>query len=327
VNPNYNDWAFAKITLSAADEALLSERLGDVADPLSRSMFFAALADKAMAGDTSIAAYVRQGLRLAETEQNMRVLEQVSGSLVEAASMMKRLRPETNDVLLPLLRQIEGLALRNAEFAEAQDVKQLWLNTFLNVVASEAGLGTARALLDGKAEIDGIEISPDVRWQLLIILSRHDADDVAELLAAELERDPSDLGQRNFLSAEAAAPNLANKQKWVEELQNPQLLTSLAKQRAVMEELFPPTQTYLQLQVLEKLLSSLPKMSRDADAYFLKSYTETLFTPMCRKESNALMRQALNDFSGQLNPTALRFIREAHQLDVDCQLLREAQAL
>jgi hypothetical protein len=52
-----------------------------------------------------------------------------------------------------------------------------------------------------------------------------------------------------------------------------------------------------------------------------------LFTPMCRLESNVLLQDALNDFSGQLNPTALRFIREAHQNDVECQSLREAQTL
>jgi aminopeptidase N len=226
-----------------------------------------------------------------------------------------------------VLRDIEELTLRRSHLAETQDLKSLWFNTFLDVVASEAGLGTARALLDGEAEIDGIEISPEIRWRLLIILSRHNADGIAGLLAAEIEQDASDFAQRRLLSAEAAAPNLANKEQWVDELQNPQLLTSLAKQRAVIEELFPATQTDLQLKVLEKLLSSLPQMSREADAYFLMSYTEVLFTPMCRQESNALLQTALDDFSGQLNPTALRFVREAHQMDVECQSLRAAQAL
>jgi aminopeptidase N len=327
VNPNHNDWTFAKIALSADDESLLSEHLGDVADPLSRSMFLAALFDNAMAGDMTLAAYVRQALRLAETETNIRVLEQLAVSLVDATKMMQRLRPETDEALPHVLRSIEALALRQAHFAETQDVKQIWMNTFLNVVSSKAGLGTARALLDGKAEIDGVDISPEIRWQLLIILSRHDADDIAELLAAEIERDPSDFGQRSLLSAQAAAPNLANKEHLVDELQTPLLLTSLAKQRAVIDELFPATQTDLQLQVLQKLLSSLPRMSREADAYFLKSYTEVLFTPMCRLESGALMKATLDEFGETLNPTALRFIREAHQLDVECQSLRAGQAL
>ena len=198
--------------------------------------------------------------------------------------------PETNEVLPGLLKGIEGFSLM-------------------------------------RAEIDGIELSPENRWRLLIILSRHNADDIEELLKAEIERDSSDFGQRNLLSARAAAPNLANKEQWVSELQNPNLLTSLAKQRAVMAELFPATQTDLQLKVLPQLLSALPQMSREADPYFLTSYTEGLFTPMCRPDSGALMQATLDEFGEQLNPTALRFIREAHQLDVECQSLRRIKGV
>jgi hypothetical protein len=180
-------------------------------------------------------------------------------------------------------------------------------------------------LLDGDAEIGGVAISPEARWQLLIILSRHNADDIEELLQAEIKRDPSDFGQRSLLSARAAAPNLANKAFWVDELQNPRLLTSLSKQRAVMVELFPATQTDLQLKMLDQILSSLPEMSREADPYFLTSYTESLLTPMCLPESSALLQTALDEFDGRLNPTATRFVREAHQLDMECQALRATQ--
>lgn len=325
VNPNYNDWTFAKMAISDADEAVLNTHLANITDPLSRSMFLAALFDKAMSGDISIAVYVRQALSLVETEKNTRVLEQITVSLVEAIDMMQRLRPETDAMLTKFLGEIEKLALRRSQFAETQDLKQLWLNTFLDVVASDAGLRTARALLDGEAEIEGVEISPEIRWQLLIVLSRHGTDDITELLAAESQRDASDFGRRSLLSAQAAAPNLDNKNRWVSELQNPDVLTSLAKQRAVIDELFPPTQTALQLHALQQLLSSLPQMSRQADAYFLKSYTEKLFTPMCHLQSSNLMKATLDAFSEQLNPTALRFIREAHQLDVECQSLRKAQ--
>ena len=50
-----------------------------------------------------------------------------------------------------MLRDIEELSLRQSHLAVTQDLKLLWFNTFLYVVSSEAGLGTARALLDGEA--------------------------------------------------------------------------------------------------------------------------------------------------------------------------------
>lgn len=324
VNPNYRDWTYAKIAISDDDVAVLGEHLGNIEDPLSRSMFIAALFDRTMEGRMSLAAYIEQALALAETEKNVRVLQQITSSLASAVDTLQRLRPETDAVLPGVLKRIEGFSLMSAEFAETQDLKSLWLNTFLAVASSEAGIGTARALLDGEAEIAGVEISPELRWRLLILLSRHNADDIEALLQAEIEGDPSDYGQRQLLGARAAAPDLANKMYWVNELQSPDVLTSLAKQRAVMSELFPATHTGLQLEVLPQLLSSLPRMSREADPYFLASYTG-LLTPMCQPESNALMQATLDDVGDQLNPTALRFLREAHQQDVECRALRAAQ--
>ena len=325
VNPNHNDWTFAKVALRDEDAAVLREQLGDIEDPMSRSIFLAALLDKAMSGGMPIADYVRQALRLADTEENMRVLEQITSSLVEAAGMMKRLRPETDKALPQLLDDIEALGLRRSHFAQTQDLKHMWLNMFLNVVSSKSGLGTARALLDGRAEIDGIEISPEIRWRLLTILSRHGAPDIAKLLEEELSRDPSDFGERRALSVRAAAPDVAVKERWLAELQNPQSTTGLARQRAVMAELFPATQTELQLGLLDKILNALPQMSRNVDPYFLSSYTSSLLRPMCRPESTTLMQAALDDYAEQLNPTTLRFLREAHQADMACLSIRAAQ--
>jgi hypothetical protein len=59
--------------------------------------------------------------------------------------------------------------------------------------------------------------------------------------------------------------------------------------------------------------------------YFLTSYTAALLTPICRSESSALMQAALDEYGEQLNPTATRFLREAHQADMECLALRDAQ--
>jgi aminopeptidase N len=325
VNPNFHDWAYARITLSDSAAEVLREQLGDVADPLSRSIFLAALFDRAMAGDMPIADYVDQALRLAGDEKNLRVLEQITNSIVEAVDLMQRLRPETDEALARLLREIEGLSLRRAQFAETQDLKHMWLNTFLGVVASRAGLGTARALLDGEADIAGVEISPEIRWRLLTILSRNAAVGIAELLEAEEGLDPSDFGTRSLLSTRAALPLESVKAHWLNELQKPESVTGLARQRAVMAELFPSNQTALQLQFLDQILEAMPALSLHGDPYFLSSYARELLTPMCRAESTALMQAALDDYTEQLDATTLRFLREAHQADSECQSLRAMQ--
>ncbi|MGI9220138.1 MAG: aminopeptidase N [Woeseiaceae bacterium] len=325
VNANYNDWTFAELSISDADTTLLTEHLASISDPLSRSMFLTALLDKAGAGEIKISDYVRFALKLADSEQNFRVLQQITSSLAQSVYMMQRLSPETDKELPRLLDDIETLGLKRAHFAESQDLKRLWFDLFTSVASSPAALGTSRALLDGETSVQGLEMSTDMRWRLLTILSRHDAPGITDLLATEIASDASDRGQRSLLSAQAAAPGLANKQRWVDELQSPDEITNLARQRAVMSQLFPSTQTEVQLELLTQVLAALPQLSREADRYFLTSYATWLLTPMCRQESSALMQATLEEFGKQLNPTATRFLREAHQADVECQALRAAQ--
>lgn len=325
LNPNFGDWTYAKIAISDSDAQLLNDHLAAIEDPLSRSMFLQSLYDKAMAGEMPIANYVRLALNLADTEQNFRVLEQLTGTLAASIHMLQRLRPETDKVLPRLLDDVEELGLKQAHFAESQDLKRLWFDLFLNVASSRAALGTSRALLDGRTDIEGLEMSQDYRWRLLSILSKGKAYGVPRLWQTEIENDPSDLGQRNLLTVQAATPVLENKKHWVDELQSPTSINNLSRQRAVMAQLFPATQTELQLQLLTRILGALPQMSRSADTYFLSSYTASLLTPMCTAESSALMQATLDEFGEELHPTARKYLREAHQADVECEALRAAQ--
>ena len=322
INPNHDDWTYAEIQLEDDAAEVLNKELSRISDALARSMFLTALFDRAMAGDMPIAEYVDRALGLADTEQNVRVIQQISTSIIEAIDLMQRLRPETDDSLARLIPEIEEESLRRSHFAETQDLKRIWLNTFLGIVSSPAGLGTARALLDGKAEISGIEISSDIRWSLLTILSRNGEADIDDLLEAESILDPSDSGVKSMLMARAARPVAAEKAILLGEIQNPKTVTGLAQQRAVMAGLFPSNQTDLQLELLSQILHGLTELSGKTDPYFLSSYASVLLTPMCRSESAALMQAALDEHEVRLDSTALRFLREAHQADSECLLLR-----
>ncbi|MEX2125706.1 MAG: aminopeptidase N [Woeseia sp.] len=325
VNPNFNDWTFAKLALDDQSAQVLRQSLGKLPEPLDRSMFLAALFDRAMAGDMPIADYVDQAIGLAETEDNIRVQQQISGTLIAAADMMQRLRPETDAALARLLPALEAMSLQQAGSAAGNDLKRTGLNTFLGVVASEDGLKTVGNLLDGTAQIPGIEISPDLRWRLLTILSAADAEGVDERLKLERASDPSDFGAKSALTAAAARPDPANKSAWLAELQNPETVTGLARQRAVMAGLFPASQTDWQLQSLDQVLAALPDLSETADPYFMASYASVLLTPMCRPQSVAILQAAIAEQSDRLKSTPLRFLREAHQADRECLALRSAQ--
>jgi len=325
VNPNHGDWTLAQIALSDDDVAVLGDRLGDIADPMSRSIFLAALYDRAIAGAMPLADYLDLAIRLGDREQNLRVLEQVTTTFAGVTDLMQRLRPQTDAALARQLPAIEETSLRHARTAATRDVRLMWFNLFLNVVDTDGGIDTVRNFLDGEEKIAGIEISPELRWTMLIILSGHGVDGIDDLLAAERAGDRSDFGTKRLLSARAAAPDAANKAGWLAELQTPTKITGLDGQRAVMTGLFPATQTEFQLALLGGILAALPDLAGQRESYFLSSYTETLLQPMCREESVALMQAALDEHGAQLDATTLRFLREAHQADEECLALRSVQ--
>jgi aminopeptidase N len=329
VNPNHDDWTYAKVALNDRDAEVLARSLEALPEPLARSMFLAALFDRAMSGEMPVADYVDHAMHLAKSETNIRVQQQLSGSIVAAVDAMQRLKPETNAALARLIPMLEELSLEQAGSSATDDLKRTWFNSWLGVVSSEEGLETVRDLLDGSTRVPGIEMSADLRWQLLTILSAAGATGAEEMLALERSSDTSDFGAKSALTAAAARPDPANKAAWLSELQNPETVTGLSRQRAVMAGLFPANQTALQLESLNQVLEALPELSKTADPYFLSSYTSVLLTPMCRPESVAQLQSALDDSmnrrADRLNSTALRFLREAHQADRECLALRPVQ--
>jgi len=325
INPNQNDWTLAQIELDDRSLQTLSSRLSGIPEPLARSMFLAALQHRAMQGKAPLADYLEQAMDLAKKEDNIRVHQQISDSLVATVRLMQRLRPETDAALDHWLPLLEKESLNQAGLASGSDLKRSWFNTFLGVTASESGLDAIRALLSGARQIPGLEISLDLRWMLLIRLARSGAPDIDALLAAEASADDSDFGMKSRLTAEAARPDRKQKKHWLTELQSPESLTGLPRQRAVMAGLFPPGQEELHLGLLEEILQSLPQLSHKVDPYFMSSYVGSLLQPVCRPESVAMMQKALDASAGQLDSTALRFLREAHQADAECLALRAVQ--
>jgi aminopeptidase N len=325
INPNHQDWTLAQIELDDRSLEEINTQLENIQEPLARSMFLAALFHRAMKGKIPLSSYLELAMRLAESEENIRMQQQISTSIVATVEMMQRLRPETDFALASLIPALEEQSLRQAATASTGDLKRTWFNTFLAIASTETGLSTLRGLLDGTQHIPGLPLSADLRWKMLISLMRSGQPDADALLAAERATDDSDFGVKNALTADAARPDHAQKAHWLAELQSHETLTGLARQRAVMAGLFPSSQTSLQFTMLDEILASLPMLSHAVDPYFMSSYVQLLLQPMCLPESVAMMQKTLDENAVRLDSTALRFLREAQQADAECLALRSTQ--
>ncbi len=325
INPNHLDWTLAQVALDDKSLDSLESLLTQVPEPLARSMFLSALYHAAMEGRTPLASYLEKAMQLAKQEGNIRIQQQISNSVIATVHLMQRLRPETDEALATWLPVLEKQSLHQAINASTGDLKRIGFNTFLNIASTENALNSMRKLLDGAMDIPGLPITADLRWKILVGLAASNQPDIDALLMAESKADDSDFGVKSNLTALAARPQLAQKQRWLTELQSRESLKGLSRQRAVLGGMFPSNQTALQTQMLDDILQSLPELSHVVDPYFMTSYVRLLLQPMCLPQTVRKMQTTLDESSAQLDSTALRFLREAHQADSECSTLRKAQ--
>lgn len=325
VNPNHGDWAYARWVLNDTEAAAIEAHLGAVEDALERSMLLQALDDHARAGRMPLARYVGNAMRLAESEWNLRVQQQIADSVVNTVEQMQRLRPQTDAVLAALLPELERDLWSAMERADESDTRYAWLDAWLGVVATEAGQSRMRELLDGARTLPGLELSQDLRWRLLTRLAAFGPADLDALVAAEAEADGSDYGAKAALVVSAARPDATVKRAWLARLPDPDDALGMATRRRVASGMFPATQTDLAAEVQPEILASLPGVDAVADPYLMNTYARSLLPPVCTDASVARLAEAVASMAEDLGTTARRALREAQQAETECALLREVQ--
>ena len=316
--PNHHDWAYAKPRLPESAVQAFAGRINQVNDPLARSALLDVLVDRARDGDLSLQAFLRTVMDNARTEPNFRVLSQLVRELTEFFALLERLSPEADELLAGFGGELETLAWDKSR-ATIFDEQLLWFNLYVGVARSHTALDHLRGLLDGDVSIDGLPMSQDKRWQILVRLAAYGI--IEERIAAELKKDLSDRSRKLAIAARAAQPDMEVKLDWLREVQNPDSAMGLADKRFAIYNLVPPNQALLGLELLETILHSLDELSEHSDHYFTSHYVRGLLGKTCRQEGVARIAAHL-ETPERLSSTALRFLREAHQADNECAELR-----
>ena len=319
VFPNHDDWGYARVILDDAAIDAIGGRIQQLDDPLARSMMISSLYDMSRSGRMPIKDYVILAVKEMRQEPNIRVLAQLTASISSSIDLLYRLRPESEAALAEVLSVLEEDAWQLATSEGDPDRGRLWFDLLLKSSSGTVAQDRLRSLLDGDVSLPAVQLSEDLRWNILISLSMLGVADYDQLLNGERERDPSDQGQKFAIAADAARPESSNKEFWLKQIVDQASGLGLAKQRYAIATLFPASQTGQQAEQLDSILRSLPGLS-DRDPYFMSSYVSGLLRPVCTPQSVAAMAMALEN--GGLDSTTELFLREAHQADAACLDLR-----
>jgi aminopeptidase N len=269
---NDDDLTFAKVRFDERSFRAVVERLGDLEDTLARSVCWTACWD--MTRDAELAArdYVDLALRHGGEESEVGTLERALAQAGIAIALYGD--PANRDTVREALAVTALTQLERAE--PGSDHQLAWARAFIDAAHSESHLRTVRGLLDGSVSFDGLAVDTDLRWLAVTSLASSGVEDAETLVDAELERDPTDRGQRQAIAARAARPTLeAKAEAWRTILEDRTL--SEAMLGAAMRGFQQRGQEELLTPYAERYFEALPSVWEERDLEFVLEFGEQLY--------------------------------------------------
>jgi aminopeptidase N len=223
---NDDDLTYTKITLDERSLATVKTHLSGIDDGLARAVLWEALWDMVRDAQLRVADYLEISLANVDVETDAAI----AGSLIGRMTSALERYADPRDRASMRAEVAKGARQRLSRIAPGSDLQLLWTSAFIGAARQPDDVAWVRGLLDGTTKLDGLQVDFAVRWSAVNALATiGQAGD--ELIAAELERDPTDLGQRAAAAARAAQPLAQAKAEAWAAVTNKDL--SMAMKRAV----------------------------------------------------------------------------------------------
>jgi aminopeptidase N len=201
VLPNDDDFSYTKIRLDPASLKLLTEHLAHLEEPLARALCWTAAIDQLRDAELPARDYVRLVVNNIHTETDPGAVQQLLLNAGQAITIFGD--PDNRDAARLTMATRARESLDAAE--PGSDRQLLWARSLITNARTPEHIGIVKGLLDGSVTFEGLAVDTDLRWLIVQALAGNGEIGEAEI-AAELERDPTDQGQRFAAGARAARP-------------------------------------------------------------------------------------------------------------------------
>jgi len=221
---NDDDLTYARIRLDSRSLATIADGLASLDDSLARALCWAASWDTVRDAEMPTRDFLRLVLRNVPAEADIGMVQRVLGQVAWAIDVYGD--PENAPAAGA---SFSGAALEALERAEpGSDFQLAWARAFAGAARGEEHLALVHELLDGTRHFDGLDMDTELRWHFVGSLASAGVPDAAELVEAEMERDPTDQGRRHRASALASRPQAEAKQEaWDQLTGDPTLTTAM----------------------------------------------------------------------------------------------------
>ncbi len=222
---NDRDLAFAKVAFDERSLTTIERGLAGLDDALARTLCWSGAWEMVRDAQLPGRRFVSLVRGNVDGEDDVGVLQTLLGRARAAAELYGD--PSNTRHLLAALADDARGYLGSA--TAGGDQQLAWARHWIAAATTDEQLTEVRRLLDGELGFDGLAVDTELRWHIVRALASAGAVD-DDVIAAEHERDPSDMGQRHAEGARAARPTAeAKRQAWERIVEDRDISHSLMK--------------------------------------------------------------------------------------------------
>ncbi|MBL7714060.1 MAG: aminopeptidase N [Bdellovibrionales bacterium] len=322
---NLEDHAYARLKFDPISVATIESGLGKFEDPMVRGMVAAAMQDLLKDGDWATQAYAGMAIRALSTESDLRVAEQLGGSLVGRrpgdSGHLVYLAPEERK---PVIQQLHDVYLKRLPMAKpGSDDQKAWMDGLIVTSFEKAQQERLIQWLSGSDQKLKESMDQERRWRILTQLKRVGNPEADSRIQEEAKKDGSSRGELSRLAAESIGAGLENKKKWIREIGKGSKM-NLAKTRAISGALFPLEQENDQVAMSEELIKTIADVVSEKSEDFGRAVAQSILPANCNPESAKRMDKMIQGKElGNLPPVVDKAVRVSIQALKRCLVARE----
>jgi aminopeptidase N len=302
---NDDDLTYAKIRLDERSLSTLTESIGDIRDPLARSLCWSAAWDMTRDAEMSTTDYVRLVLAGVPHETDSSVVRTVLRQAETAVLLYSD--PQRRDVARRRLSEGLLLLLRGAE--AGSDSQLQLMRAFASAAVGEDHLAVVRGMLDGTDRLPALGIDTDLRWHLLHRLVSAGLADEGDV-DRELDADDTATGRRQAAAALAARPTAqAKDEAWSSVVDSDDLPNAL--QVAVIGGFAKIDQLDLLRPFVDRYFAALPAIWSERTNETAQNLVIGLFPTLLAEQSTVDAADVWLDGHRDAAPALRRLVLEA----------------
>ena len=294
---NDRDLSYAKIRFDSRSLTTLKTHLGQISDPLTRALCWAAVWDMHRDGEISSSDFLDIAFAGLPGESDDAVVN------ITLSQMYTSVEAYTTDAARNEMRLkiANGLDALTNSAAPGSDLQMLYARAFAQNAITPQHTQAVRGLLNGSAP--GLIVDADLRWFFIIALSERDAFSKAEL-DAELTSDNTTSGNCFYETSIAAAPTAAAKDYAWNKIINEDIQTSVRS--ALVAGFQRPIQRELLTNYVDRYFDSIISVWESKSYEGASKIVSGLYPAWIVSQSTIDKTTAWLDTTGKNSPAVLR---------------------